>query len=685
MLKLGVDVGGTFTDVCLLDANTGQVWIDKLPSTPENQSVGFIDGILRALMKANIDPTQVEFLVHGTTVATNALLEHKGAKTALITTQGFRDVLEIGTQQRKELYSLVQTKPPALVPRYLRRDVPERIAYDGTVVTPLDEVVARKILEELREQGVESVAICLLFSFINPAHERRLAELAAEIIPDVMISLSSNVNPEYREFWRMSTTAINAYVMPPVFKYIESLERQLAENRVEANIHVMQSTGGLMTASTTKERPVNTILSGPVGGVVGGTFFGSAAGYGDLVTFDMGGTSCDVATVLEGEPGRTHLKDVEGYLLRAAMVDIETIGAGGGSIAFVDDAGALKVGPQSAGANPGPVCYGRGGTRPTVSDANLLVGVLGGDTVLGRDLRLDADAAREAIEREIAEPLDLTVEEAATGILTIANANMLDAIRLITVQKGFDPRRFSLVAFGGAGPMHACDVAREAKIPRVIIPPHPGITSAVGLLMADIRHPMVVSFIVPTERADFAEAERLFAEMQAEAQRKLLEDGVSPEAISFRRFADMRYHGQAYELTIPCDELLANAHGNGGRDGAVRRFIESFHAAHEQAYGHHADGEPTQFVNLRVEGVGTVPRGTWREEIAFGSEDKRQRMVYVKDRGWLNSFVYSRASLEIGKSYAGPMVVEQLDTTIWIPPGNVAVVDTSGNIVVEVS
>jgi N-methylhydantoinase A len=684
MLKLGVDVGGTFTDLCLLDADSGQVWIDKLPSTPADQSLAFMDGILQVLEKAGKPASAVDFLVHGTTVATNALLEHKGAKTALVTTEGFRDVLEIGTQQRAELYSVVQSKPPALVPRHLRRDVPERVAYDGAVVVPLDEAQACRVLEDLRDEGIESLAVCLLFSFMNDSHECRLADLAADIMPHVMVSLSSSLSPEYREYWRMSTTTVNAYVMPPVFHYIDRLERQLRENGINAGLHVMQSTGGLMTAATTKERPVNTILSGPVGGVVGGTFFGASAGFNDLVTFDMGGTSCDVATVVQGEPGRTHLKDVEGYPLRTPMVDIETIGAGGGSIAHVDAGGALKVGPESAAAVPGPACYRRGGVYATVSDANLAVGVLGADTVLGRDLVLDAAAAREAVRRDVAEPLGLSVEDAAAGIIAIANANMLRAIRLITVQKGLDPRTFSLVAFGGAGPMHACAVAREAKIPRVIVPPHPGITSAVGLLMTDIRHPMMAPFIVPTDKADFVEAERILETLRAEAERKLREDGVLPEAISFRRFTDMRYHGQAYELTIPCDEPLAGP-GTDGPEGTVKRLVASFHAHHEQAYGHHADSEPTQFVNLRVEGVGTVPRGAWRERIAPRYEHDRRRTVYVKESGWQDAPVLDRSRLDEHKSYHGPLIVEQLDTTVWIPPGDVAEVDAHGNIIVEVA
>jgi len=684
LLKVGVDVGGTFTDVCLLDAVSGEVWVDKLPSTVGDQSIAFVEGLMKVLQKAERGPAEIDFLVHGTTVATNALLEHKGARTALLTTRGFRDVLEIGTQQRRELYSVVQSRPPVLVPRYLRREVTERVAADGTVVTPLDEDEARRVLSELADQGVETLAICLLFSFMNPEHERRLAELAAQIMPQAMVSVSSAISPEYREYWRMSTTAVNAYVIRPVFGYIGRLEERLRENGVAAGLHVMQSSGGLMTAGTTRERPVNTILSGPVGGVVGGTFFGLSAGYRDLVTFDMGGTSCDVATVIDGEPGRTHLKEVEGYPLRTPMVDIETIGAGGGSIARVDVGGSLKVGPQSAGAEPGPACYGKGGMLPTVSDANLVVGVLGADTVLGRDLGLDADAARQAVDREVARPLGIPLEEAAAGIIAIANANMLGAIRVITVQKGLDPRDFALVAFGGAGPMHACAVAREASIPRVVVPPHPGITSAVGLLMADIRHPMVAAFIVPTARADLAKAERMLAALRAEAERKLLDDGVPAAATAFKRSVDMRYFGQAYELTIPCDEPLAGGSAGPG-DGALARLVARFHETHERVYGHHSVDEPTQLVNLRVEGIGSVPRGAWRERIAPRHEHDRRRPVYVHGEGWLDTPVLDRSHLRAGESYPGPLLLEQLDTTVWIPPRDVARVDEQGTIVVEVA
>ena len=679
MLKLGVDVGGTFTDVCLLDAESGEVWVDKLPSTVDDQSVAFAGGVDAVLGKAERARADVDFLVHGTTVATNALLEHKGARTALLTTRGFRDVLEIGTQQRPELYSVVQSRPPVLVPRRLRCEVTERVAADGTVVTPLDEDEARDVLADLAAEGVETLAVCLLFSFMDPRHERRIAELAAEIMPDCMVSLSSDVSPEYREYWRMSTTAVNAYVIRPVFRYIGRLEERLRANGVRAGVHVMQSSGGLMTAATTRQRPVNTILSGPVGGVVGGTFFGLSAGFRDLVTFDMGGTSCDVATVVDGEPGRTHLKEVEGYPLRTPMVDIETIGAGGGSIARVDAGGSLRVGPESAGAEPGPACYGKGGRRATVSDADVVVGVLGADTVLGRDLTLDVEAAREAVERDVAQPLGLSVEEAAAGIIALANTNMRGAIRVITVHKGLDPRDFALVAFGGAGPMHACAVAREASIPRVVVPPHPGITSAVGLLMADIRHSMLASFIAPTAGADLAEAERLFAELRAEAERRLLDDGVPPAATEFRRAVDMRYLGQAYELTVPCDERLD------GADGALEALVNRFHATHERVYGHHSDDEPTQLINLRVEGIGHVPRGPWRERIGARHEHDRRRPVYVPGEGWLDTPVLDRSRLRAGEAYPGPLVVEQLDTTLWVPPGDVARADEQGTIVVEVA
>lgn len=679
MWKLGVDVGGTFTDLCLLNADTGEVWIEKLPSTPGDQATAFIEGVERVARSASFAPSGIDFLVHGTTVATNALLEHKGARTALLTTKGFRDALEIGTQQRPELYSLTQQKPAALVSRALRKDVPERIAADGEVVEPLDEGAARALLEEIKTERIDSLAICLLFSFMNDVHEQRLAALAREILPEVMISLSCSISPEYREYWRMSTTAVNAYVMPPVFGYIDRLERQLEGHGVGAGLHVMQSSGGLMTAATTKERPVNTILSGPVGGVVGATFFGAAAGYPNLVTFDMGGTSCDVATILAGEAGRTMMKELGGYPLRTPMVDIETIGAGGGSIATVDAAGALKVGPASAAAVPGPACYQRGGTQATVSDANLVVGVLAESTLLGGGLSLSAAAARTAVEEHIARPLGISVEEAAAGIIEIANSNMLAAIRVITVEKGLDPRDFALLAFGGAGPMHACGVAREARIPTVIIPPHPGITSAVGLLMTDIRHPMVSPYIVTTAEADLGTAEEIFEDLTQEAHRKLRLDGIEDESISFERFADMRYCGQAYEITVPCPE------GLDPQDGALDRLIASFHDLHERVYGHHAVDEPTQFVNLRVEGIGRVPRGAWREGIARSPGGESRRPVYVKGVGTVAAGVLQRGALETGRDYAGPLVVEQVDTTIWIPPGDVGRTDEHGNLIVEVA
>jgi len=682
MLKLGVDVGGTFTDVCLLDDGTGEMWVDKLPSTPQNQCVAFVEGVRKVLGAAGITPADMDFLVHGTTVATNSLLEHAGARTALIVTKGFRDVLEIGTQRRSDLYDLRQTKPRPLVPRHRRMDVAERIAYDGSVVEDLDEQAARQVMQRLADEHIESLAICLLFSFMNDAHEERLAQLARELLPDVMVSLSHNVSPEYREYWRMSTTAVNAYVMPVVFSYIDVLEARLRDVGVNARVHVMQSSGGLMTAETTKERPVNTILSGPVGGVVGGTFFGLAANLQDLVTMDMGGTSCDVATVFHGEPRRCYVKDVGGYPLRTPMVDIETIGAGGGSIAAVDTAGALTVGPASAGALPGPACYNRGGMLATVSDANLVVGVLGQDTLLGGHMRLDTAAARQALQTHVAKPLGLSAEDAAIGVIDIVNANMRRAIRVITVERGLDPRDFTLVAFGGAGPMHACAVARETHIPRVLLPPHPGVTSAVGLLMTDVRHPMVGPFIVATEKVEVERVEMLFDQLCDEAKRRLLKDGVLIDDIELLRFVDMRYQGQAYELTVPCDGRLA---GPGiDSDEALRGLVTRFNRLHERVYGHHADDEPTQFVGLRVEGIGRVPRGVFGVKGSRAAEARR-RDVYMKGSGFIPAVVLQREALGTGTFLEGPVIVEQLDSTAWIPPGDSARVDETGSILVEVA
>ena len=538
-------------------------------------------------------------------------------------------------------------------------------------------------MQLLASESIESLAICLLFSFMNDRHERRLAELAREFLPEVMVSLSSNVSPEYREYWRMSTTAVNAYVMPPMFGYIDRLEARLRDARVAARVHVMQSSGGLMTAETTKERPVNTVLSGPVGGVVGGAFFGVTADLQNLVTMDMGGTSCDVATVIAGEPARSYLKDLGGYPLRTPMVDIETIGAGGGSIAAVDAAGALRVGPASAGAVPGPACYGHGGTLATVSDANLVVGVLGEDTLLGGHLGLHREAAIDAIRRHVAEPLGLSIVDAAAGVIDIVNASMGRAIRVITVERGLDPRDFTLVAFGGAGPMHACALAREMHIPRVLVPPHPGITSAVGLLMTDIRHPMVGPFMVATERVDAEKAEDLFGALSREAEQRLLNDGVAKDDIDLRRYVDMRYQGQAYELTVSCDGRLAGP-GIDSRE-SLRSLVTRFNELHDRVYGHHAVDEPTQLVNLRVEGIGRVPRGAFQKRTTGTASQPRRRDAYVNDHGFVAAFVLQRDELDVGRVLEGPVIVEQLDSTTWIPPGDVARINAAGNILVEIA
>ena len=684
MLKLGVDVGGTFTDVCLLDAESGEVWVDKLPSTVGDQSIAFVEGVLKVLEKADRECADVDFLVHGTTVATNALLEHKGARTALLTTRGFRDVLEIGTQQRRELYSVVQSRPPVLVPRHLRREVTERVAADGAVVTPLDEDEARRVLAELAEEGVETLAVCLLFSFMNPAHERRLAELAAEIMPQAMVSLSSAISPEYREYWRMSTTAVNAYVIRPVFGYIGRLEERLRDNGVAAGLHVMQSSGGLMTAATTRERPVNTILSGPVGGVVGGTFFGLSAGYRDLVTFDMGGTSCDVATVVDARARpRAHQG---GRGVPAAHAD-------GGHRDHrrrrrQHRPGGRRRQPQG-GAAERRRRTGSGVLRQGRRPAHRLGRRPRGRRARRRTPSSAATSAWTPTPRAppwsatVAGPLGLSLEEAAAGIIALANTNMRGAIRVITVQKGLDPRDFALVAFGGAGPMHACAVAREASIPRVVVPPHPGITSAVGLLMADIRHPMLASFIVPTARADFDEAERLFAALRAEAERKLLDDGVPSARHRLQALGRHALPRPGVRTDHPVRRTARRRARRG--DGALADLVARFHETHERVYGHHSVDEPTQLVNLRVEGIGTVPRGAWRERIAPRHEHDRQRPVYVHGEGWLDTPVLDRSRLKAGETYPGPLVVEQLDTTVWIPPRDVARVDEQGTIVVEVT
>ena len=694
--RLGVDIGGTFTDATLIDETSGQVRVGKVPSTPGDPSLGFMEAVHRMLRQAGVAPGDVAYVVHGTTIATNSIIEGKVARTGFITTDGFRDMLEIARQIRPTLYDLQFEKPRPLVPRYLCFGVPERLDAQGRVLVPLDEAAVRRTAERLRQEGVESVAVCFLHSYVNPAHEKRVGEILREAFPEAMVSLSSEVAPEFREYFRASTTVINACIRPVVGRYLQSIEARLREKGLAAELLVMQSSGGVFTFAAASEKPVFMVESGPAAGVIAATYLGNVLGYRDIISFDMGGTTAKVGLIQDGTPKVT--KDYEvgaaartgvgasrggGYPIRTPVIDLVEIGAGGGSIAWVDSGGVLRVGPQSAGADPGPVCYGKGGTDPTITDANLVLGRLNPDYFLGGEMELDVEAGWRAIKERCADPLGLDVVAAAHGIVEIANAAMVNALRLISVQRGYDPRDFVLMAFGGAGPVHANRLAAETEIPTTVIPMSPGITCAMGLLVTDLKHDYSVTLIRQVDRLDPAEVQEAYQGLEEQGQATLRREGMRPEDMTFLRQVDMRYVGQSYELTVPLP---------GGRLRAtdIARVLDQFHLEHDRAYGYSAPGEPAEFVNLRLTATGKIAKPELRELGQDGrdvaSARKTARRVYFSEAGgYVDCPIYDRYGLAAGCVVEGPAVVEEIDSTTVIHPGYQALVDKFGNLLLTSS
>lgn len=694
--RLGVDVGGTFTDATLIDETTGEIRVGKVPSTPGDPSIGFIEAVHRILRDAGAMPAEVGYVAHGTTVATNALIEGKVARTGFVTTEGFRDMLEIARQVRPTLYDLLFEKPRPLVPRHLCFGAPERVDARGNVLTPLDEGAMRRVAEALRREGVASIAVCFLHAYASPAHERRAGEILREVFPEAMVSLSSEVAPEFREYYRASTTVINACIRPVVARYLRNIEVRLREEGLKAELLVMQSSGGVLTFAAASERPVFMVESGPAAGAIAATYLGGVLGYRDVISFDMGGTTAKAGLIQDGAPRVT--KDYEvgataragvgasrgsGYPIRTPVIDLVEIGAGGGSIAWVDSGGVLRVGPQSAGADPGPVCYGRGGTAPTVTDADLVLGRLNPDYFLGGEIALDVAAARRAIQERCADPLKMDVVAAAHGIVEIANAAMVNALRLVSIQRGYDPRDFVLVAFGGAGPAHANRLAAETEIPTVVIPMSPGTTSAMGLLVTDLKHDYSTTLIQRADLADLAAMAAVYGKMEAEGRATLAREGVRPEDTAFLRQVDTRYAGQSYELTIPLP-------GEGPGDADIARALDRFHAEHDRAYGYSASGEPVEFVNLRLTATGQIARPRLRELGTKGGDAtqarKAVRPVYFAERdGYVECPIYDRYRLGAGCVIEGPGIVEEVDSTTVIHPGYQAEVDRYGNLILRAS
>lgn len=694
MRRAGIDVGGTFTDLVLWDTETGRLITHKVPSTPDDPARAVIGGLAEMCGKTGIEPHDVGMVLHGTTIATNIIIERSGARVGMITTRGFRDVLHIARKKRPLNFSSYQDVPwqaQPLVPRADRLPVSERVSTrTGAVLTELDEVAVRAAAAELRDRGVDAVAVCFLASFANPAHEERAAEIVREELPGAFVCASSAVVPLYREYERFNTTVVNSYVGPRTARYLQSLEQMLASHGVSRGLRVMTSSGGVVDAPTGRRLPVQLLMSGPAAGLIAGREIGTQAGYPSVITLDVGGTSTDVGVAPAGRLRMKHLLDtqIRDQAVMVPMVDIETIGAGGGSIAAVTG-GILSVGPRSVGAIPGPACYSHGGTEATATDAAAVLGWLRPEAFFGGNLTLDVTAARAAIAGRVAEPLDIGVEEAALGVHTVLANNMASSIRLLSERKGLDPRTFALVAIGGAGPLFGCEVAQLTGIERVIVPPHPGIGSAIGLLSTDVRyeHAATVWQRLSDLDADLLDAELGRLERQAAAQ--LAADEV-PEADRFFELAcDCRYVGQGYELRVPVPRPPV--------DGAWAAAVSAaFHGAHAETYGRRFDNQQVQIVNVRAAGIGRTLRpagtgtGTTRPAAADAQAEQAQEALLTvtesvfrldgKAQGCPTS-VYQRDLLHPGARITGPAVIEQPDTTTVVPPGFAGSVDTAGNLI----
>ncbi|CAN5675717.1 hydantoinase/oxoprolinase family protein [soil metagenome] len=650
-MRIGVDVGGTFTDV--VGVVDGSVVTAKVPSSPE-QSEGVLDGIERL----GVDASDIEMFAHGTTVATNALLERKGARTALITTEGFRDVVEIGRQNRASLYDLTASHPPPLVARDLRFTVAERSGPDG-VIAPLDADSLERALQQLEESEPEAVAVCLLFGYLYPKHERAVAEAVRTRFPRLHVSVSHEVLAEFREFERFSTTVADAYLGPRLATYLHNLARGCDRARVPRPV-VMQSSGGVMDLERATSSAAACVLSGPAAGVVGATHVANLSGFGDVLTFDMGGTSTDVAPIVDGRAERTTEGAIGGVSIKLPMVDVHTVGAGGGSIAWTDNGGALRAGPQSAGANPGPACYGRGGTEPTVSDANLVLGYLAEGANLGGEITLDRELSVKALE-SITGQLGLDTVETAQGIVRVANAEMIRALRVVSVERGFDPRDFALVAFGGAGPLHACALAEELDMPTVLIPQAGGVLSALGLALSEMRGDYVQPLLASTNELDATRLDDAFESMSVRAKNEL-----GPN-VFLERAADLRYVGQSFELTGPA--------------GNLDEMTAAFHDAHERGFGYRMDEESVETVSVRLTATMPIELPDLSDPTSR-SEAAGETRSALFDGEWTETPVLQRASMSAGTKVDGPCIVEFAEATAVIRPGWSGAVDSVGTLVV---
>ena len=688
-LRLSADIGGTFTDIVLLSP-TGRYWTKKVSSTPDDFARGVIEGMQILLDEEDLRAPHIVEVIHGTTVATNAVLENKGAKTALVTTRGFRDVLELRRLRVPHLYNAFYSPPVALVERRLRLEVDERVGAGGVVVRGLDEGSLIPVLDRLREDAPESVAVCLIHSYSNPEHEKRVGHIIREEMPEAYVSLSVDVLPEIREYERTSTTVINAYLGPIVKNYLDSLVRQLKESGTGSPVRIMQSNGGLMSAQRAAEAPVHILESGPAAGVVAADEMGKRIGLEKIIAFDMGGTTAKASLIEDGQRSWTTEYEVGagislssrlvkggGYAVKVPVLDLAEVGAGGGSIVWIDRGGALRVGPQSAGAVPGPVCYDLGGKDSTVTDANLVLGYINPAHLTGGSVELRGDLAIESLQTNVADKLGLSLLDAAYGVHTVANVSMIRAIRAVSTYRGRDPREFALLAFGGSGPIHAVGLARSLDISQIVIPPSPGVFSAIGLLEAQPEHHFVQTFVQRIDEVNVASVNETYTRLQERGADTLLSEGYVPSDITWQRLADLRYVGQAYELTVPavsCD-LTAQDVAHLGR---------AFQLEHERTYGYSPDDEPVEMVNLRI--TAWCKSDQRRPESPYGQDMTTtagsRKAYFGSEYGTIETAIVARS--DIGSdSMKGPFIIEEYDSTVVVPPECVARVDEWNNLVID--
>jgi N-methylhydantoinase A len=678
--RLGIDVGGTFTDGIAWNENSGDVARVKVLSSPDDPGQAFLLAVERLMCEGGVAGSAVSYLVHGTTVATNTVLQHRLARVAFVTTAGFRDLLEIGRQVRPDPYDVFAAKPAPLVPRQLCFEVEERIGADGGVVSPLVEASIDRVIEQLGSSDIEAIAVCLLHAYRNPAHEQRVAERLCQAFPGLPISISSDLASEFREFPRACTAIINSGLMPTASRYLAGLDDQLAERKITGTRLVMQSNGGSADFSHSAQRPVFLIESGPAAGVVGAAHIARLLGEDNVISFDMGGTTAKVGLVQNGSPYRVQEFEVgaevsrsrgwfsgaSGYLILTPAVDLVEIGTGGGSLAWMDDGGKLRVGPISAGAIPGPACYGRQDTQATITDANLFMGRLSAEYFLGGEMRLDPGAAKRALAA-LGDRLGMDATTTASGVVQIADAAMSQALRVVSVQRGYDPREFKLIAFGGAGPLHALSIAAEIGISSVLVPPRPGLASAFGLLVADLKHDFSRTLVQRIDRADPEVLETMFSELSQSAFAVLATENIGREEAALERFLDIRYVGQSYQLTIPLNstritrEVLAEAR-------------QRFNATHRATYGYAEPSEPCEIVNLRISALGLIDKpvlGTGQVDAVrdVAAAKKGTRPVFFSGSGFLDCAVYDRLLLPIGAEFLGPAVIEEPDSTTLVDPG----------------